>query len=1146
MCEGHSVLRSGSSSRNISHISTAAKGRALVKELKKYAFDAQPAVGPVHRFSSSPLRWLLFPRWKALALAALIVLVGVCAWRTLFYHSQAENGLIALNNAYRERRPLESRITRMPYAPYFATRGGDEGVDQRARDRSASLLLGAEDRDPATLHAVGRFYLSQKKFDKAIFQFEEAAKSIPNDAQLHSDLGTALFEKGKLERNGDQSGRSEETLAQSLEHLSRALKLNDSLLEARFNRALLYEALRLPRQAAVDWEKYIALDASSPWANEARNNIQRIQGQREKVSQREQTLYQDFTLAYSSADRERMWLVFSKSHFRTGNHISSRLIDGYLNSMSQGQIDEAEHLSRALAIIGELAQQNSDDPFTADLARSYESTTPGKRQILAQARELMKSAYDIYNQSRNDQAIELYARAKTLFEQAEDTPEALLAQYWIGHCYLQQPDAERSLATFTQLAAECERRGYKWLQAITSNGLANLHSGSNQYSQAIADSWNSYRLTTRINDENGVLRSLNTLASLYRSVGKYHQSLRLAQQGFDLSQKISAEPSQAIGLYATSAWDFNSLGHYTAALEYEKEALALGEAMNNPPLIMSRYYVQTGLIYEKLKDYDEAIRNIKRGLEIGQSVGTEKISDEMAAFALLYLGRIYRHVGLFDDALSALNQVAQFSQQKGQSWLSHEAYKERLLAYIARGDVSLARDELQHVLVSYDEQRREILEESNRNSFFDKEQDIYDVAIDFAYTNLDDRAQAFEYSEVSRARSLLDAATTDWHMQDEMDVPDVRFPGTSRTLTLDEIRGNLPERAQILQYTTLEDKVIIWSLSRERFESRTVKITQEELTGKIDQLLNLISKPPGDQDQQLLKVSTDLYEILIAPVLPLMDGNKQLCIVPDKALNLLSFGALVSPVTHKYLAEDFRLSYAPSSNMFIRDTTLARQKEDVGNERLLSVGNPLFDGELFPELANLPEAAKEATEITAFYSSYSLLTGSEAGKTAVVAGMRLADVVHFATHYLPDSNSPMLSRLLLARPPAPLNHKSSPDGVLYAHEIYNLKPAKTRLAVLSACQTGVEAYFKGEGAIGLARPFQAAGVPLVIASLWPVNSQSTADLMINFHRLRKLGGVSTIEALSQAQVQMLNDPNPEYRHPYYWAAFVIIGGYSDY
>src|ERR1043166_6507286 len=107
-----------------------------------------------------------------------------------------------------------------------------------------------------------------------------------------------------------------------------------------------------------------------------------------------------------------------------------------------------------------------------------------------------------------------------------------------------------------------------------------------------------------------------------------------------------------------------------------------------------------------------------------------------------------------------------------------------------------------------------------------------------------------------------------------------------------------------------------------------------------------------------------------------------------------------------------------------------------------------------------------------------------------------------------------------------------------------MKLPRTRLVVLSACQTGIERAYRGEGAIGLARPFIAAGVPVVVATLWPVESESKADLMISFHKHRKQGHLSTVAALREAQVEAIRNQQGRSIRNYSWAAFVAIGGHT--
>ena len=1123
----------------------------LVRGLRKYTVD----IGHVSTVDRAPARrWyfpLLSPQWAAAAAVLLVALGGFGLWRIYFSRNDVDKGLIALNEAYKTKRPVEARVTGLDYAPYSPTRGPND-VNSRELDRSAALLQNAvnEEYSPEALHALGRFYLFKREFDKAAGEFEEALKAKPNDPNLQSDLGAALFEKGKLERASDQSGRGETTLARSLEHLNRALQLNDSLLDARFNRALLYEEMQLTPQALEDWNKYITLDSNSRWADEARRRIEELKKRSEKVSQRNDDLLAQFFEARAAGSQEKMWQVFSNAHLRTGNAITNKLIDNYLGAVTSSAPSQiaAEPLD-TLTELGKLSNDKTGDRFTADLAQVYRSATASQQKSLVQARKDIAAAYDLYNQSKNKLAISFVDRARNVFTAMGNHPEALLASFWLGFCHIPQGNTQTSLSITEQAERECEARGYKWLRSLMQIGLANGRIKTTEYSEAVERASAAYQISKDLADKNGEMRSINVLADLYRILGNYRRALYIAQQGRELGTEILADPSQVVGFYAVSARSLMLLGHYPAALEYQKQAISLGEAMNFPAA-RSRYRVQMGMILGKLKNYDEAISNIRLGIEAGQSAGDERTSKELDTYGQVYLGRMYRESGHYNEALVALAEAENFYQRSDdQLWLLHEVKKEQLLTRIAQGDVVAAKEELARVLSDYEDQRLKIVEESNRRSFFDKEQSIYDVAIDFARAHSSNPREAFDYSERSRGRSLLDTSTEGWQVADKQGVPEPRFSSTVKPAPLDQLQQELPERAQLLQFAVLKDKLVAWYLTRDRFESATVNVTSDELRAKVDRLLNLVGSPTNDNDKQLQRVSSELYDLLIAPLAQYLDSQKQIVIVPDKILNLLPFNALLSSSSQKYLVEDFAVSYAPSANVFVRNTALARDKQSAAtrDERLLGVGNPSFDRKAFPELDDLPSASREVEEIGQFYRPGDvLLRGDEAKKFSVLNEMRTADVLHLATHYLPDTNSPMLGRLLLVSEPRVDHHAQNTNGVLQAYEIYRLKPLHARLAVLAGCRTGVEDYVNGEGPIGLARPFNAAGVPLVVASLWPVDSQATTELMIAFHRLRRQKHYSSAEALRGAQVQMLRQGNPDHRSPYYWASFSLTGGYSEY
>lgn len=163
-----------------------------------------------------------------------------------------------------------------------------------------------------------------------------------------------------------------------------------------------------------------------------------------------------------------------------------------------------------------------------------------------------------------------------------------------------------------------------------------------------------------------------------------------------------------------------------------------------------------------------------------------------------------------------------------------------------------------------------------------------------------------------------------------------------------------------------------------------------------------------------------------------------------------------------------------------------------------------------------------------FAANYATATSAELGNYRFV---------HFATHGLLNSKQPELSGILLSL----VDEQGRPqkNGILHLGEIYNLKlPAE--LVVLSACQTALGKEVRGEGLVGLTRGFMYAGAARVMASLWKVDDEATAELMKRFYE-GMLGErrLRPADALRQAQIEMWR--KPAWRAPYYWAAFTLQG-----
>ena len=94
------------------------------------------------------------------------------------------------------------------------------------------------------------------------------------------------------------------------------------------------------------------------------------------------------------------------------------------------------------------------------------------------------------------------------------------------------------------------------------------------------------------------------------------------------------------------------------------------------------------------------------------------------------------------------------------------------------------------------------------------------------------------------------------------------------------------------------------------------------------------------------------------------------------------------------------------------------------------------------------------------------------------------------------------------------------------------------LAVLSACETARGSFRFGEGLIGMSWAFLVAGTPATLVSQWKVDSAGTSDLMVAFHRNLR-AKIPKPEALQRAALSVMH--NPAYRHPFYWAGFMLVG-----
>jgi CHAT domain-containing protein len=148
-------------------------------------------------------------------------------------------------------------------------------------------------------------------------------------------------------------------------------------------------------------------------------------------------------------------------------------------------------------------------------------------------------------------------------------------------------------------------------------------------------------------------------------------------------------------------------------------------------------------------------------------------------------------------------------------------------------------------------------------------------------------------------------------------------------------------------------------------------------------------------------------------------------------------------------------------------------------------------------------------------------------------------ILHFATHGLLDPRRPENSGLVLST----VNREGqAQNGFVGLQDIYGLR-APVDLVVLSACQTALGKDVRGEGLLGLTRGFMYAGASSVMASLWKVDDEATAELMRQSYTNMLQKGMAPAAALREAQNSIRQ--RPEWQAPYYWAGFTLQGEYRQ-
>lgn len=358
---------------------------------------------------------------------------------------------------------------------------------------------------------------------------------------------------------------------------------------------------------------------------------------------------------------------------------------------------------------------------------------------------------------------------------------------------------------------------------------------------------------------------------------------------------------------------------------------------------------------------------------------------------------------------------------------------------------------------------------------------------------------------------------------------------------------------------------------------------RELITNKSKTKLETFVRNLYSSETTNLVIGNKLYEYIWAPIEKELKGEKKIYYSPIGLLNSVSFSAISYEST--CLSEKYKLYLVSSTNEIIkikqqRDTKIKDAvvyggiSYDTGIEELIAESRGYnIKREVTRSIASdstrsgwryLEGTAKEASNINSMLQKANIntrfMTKNKANEESIKALNNVSpSLLHIATHgfFLSDPvqlelnafinnkykveevSLLMRSGLLFAGANrAWLGEgivEGIEDGILTAEEISKLNLGKTKMVVLSACETGLGEVVSTEGVFGLQRAFKLAGVQTLIMSLWKVPDMATSKLMIEFYN-NWISGLEVHQAFQNAQQSI----KKEYPSPYYWAGFVML------
>jgi CHAT domain-containing protein/Tfp pilus assembly protein PilF len=785
-------------------------------------------------------------------------------------------------------------------------------------------------------------------------------------------------------------------------------------------------------------------------------------------------------------------------------------------------------------------------------------------------------------------ALELFIQAQTIQHQAGERVEEARVLNNMGSAYDGLGEPESALNCYTQALSIYHEVGERNGEAIASGNVGRLYAGLAQPQKALEYYTRALPVYREVGNRDGIADTLNEIGKVYHDTDQPQKALDSYRQALQTYRELTDREGQA-NVLGNMAEIFSELNKPQEALDGYNNALSIVRDVGDRS---SEAYLMAaiGLTYSKIAQRQKALEYYTKALpiaiEVGNPIlkanvaydlmGTQSSTDPAIAIffgkqAVNFLQGMRGNMQGLDAGLQKSFLVSKENYYRDLAKLLIDQgrlpeaqqvldlLKQQEYTDYVRGDSTATTGSLS--LTPAEEQAQREYEQSTAQLVSLSEQ-----WAQLGKVNSRTLQQEQQYEQISAALATANDGLNDWYNRlykllglggdANRQVADIK----GDTAALREQVARMPHTVALYTMVT-KDRYIVLVITGKALVAREYVIPEEKLNEKVAAFQQALRTPA--EDPRLL--GQELYRILIGPAKADLDQAHAQTLVwsLDGVLRYIPMAALFDG--KQYLIENFNLvAITPASIVHLNERSRMEHVSAVA----MGISRQYED-----DLQPLPAVVNELDDIvkdSRVHGANGVLPGSillngqftERAMETQMDGQH--SIVHIASHFVFRPGDDRSSYLLLAG-------KDTDSGgyhltVADFRDNPNFRLSGTVLLTLSACETGLGGNAgDGREVDGLATTAQLKGTQAVLSSLWEVNDTSTGKLMADFYRRWANGKVMKVEALREAQLDLLRgniggtDRRDDrgitvvdaalsvprgFTHPFYWAPFVLIGNWK--